>query len=103
MLLILGSGDVSLGDALNLEVVAKEVVATLVGSIGLIAAVPVTTALAAALSRGLRPSSSPTSPRTFIEAHPFACESRNRPRQVKPTITSEHPVLRARRRLARRR
>ena len=34
----------------NLEVVAKEIVATLVGSIGLICAVPVTTALAALLA-----------------------------------------------------
>jgi uncharacterized membrane protein len=40
---------------LNLEVVAKEVVATLVGSIGLIAAVPVTTALAALLALGEQP------------------------------------------------
>jgi uncharacterized membrane protein len=40
----------------NLESVAGEVVATLVGSIGLIAAVPVTTALAALLALRLRPS-----------------------------------------------
>jgi uncharacterized membrane protein len=38
------------GDALSTELVAKEVVATLVGSIGLIAAVPLTTALAAVLA-----------------------------------------------------
>jgi uncharacterized membrane protein len=38
------------GDAANLEVVAKEIVATLVGSIGLISAVPVTTGLAALLA-----------------------------------------------------
>jgi uncharacterized membrane protein len=50
VLLIFSSADIGLGDALNLEVVAKEVVATLVGSIGLIAAVPVTTALAALLA-----------------------------------------------------
>jgi len=37
----------SAGDALNTESIAQDVVATLVGSIGLIAAVPVTTALAA--------------------------------------------------------
>ena len=36
-------------DAVAREVVAKEVVATLVGSIGLVAAVPFTTALAALL------------------------------------------------------
>jgi uncharacterized membrane protein len=50
VLLIFSSADIGLGDALNLEVISKEVVATLVGSIGLIAAVPVTTALAALLA-----------------------------------------------------
>jgi uncharacterized membrane protein len=52
VLLIFSSADLGLADALQLEVVATEVVATLVGSIGLIAAVPVTTALAAALALG---------------------------------------------------
>jgi uncharacterized membrane protein len=42
-------------DAMNLEVVAKEIVATLVGSIGLIAAVPITTGLAAALALSVAP------------------------------------------------
>jgi uncharacterized membrane protein len=55
VLLIFSSADLGLGRALNLEVVAKEVVATLVGSIGLIAAVPVTTALAALLALGEQP------------------------------------------------
>ena len=50
VLLIFSSADIGLGEALNLEIVAKEVVATLVGSIGLIAAVPLTTALAALLA-----------------------------------------------------
>ena len=50
ILLIFSSADLGLGDALNLEIVAKEIVATLVGSIGLIAAVPITTALAALLA-----------------------------------------------------
>jgi uncharacterized membrane protein len=50
VLLIFSSADLGLGEALGLEVVAKEVVATLVGSIGLIAAVPVTTGLAAMLA-----------------------------------------------------
>jgi uncharacterized membrane protein len=50
VLLIFSSADLGLGEALGLEVVATEVVATLVGSIGLIAAVPVTTALAAMLA-----------------------------------------------------
>jgi uncharacterized membrane protein len=47
-----------------LEIVAKEIVATLVGSIGLLAAVPITTALAAALALGEAPERLPG------EAHP---------------------------------
>jgi uncharacterized membrane protein len=43
----------SFGEVVNNESVAQEIVATLVGSIGLIAAVPVTTALAAAFARSL--------------------------------------------------
>jgi uncharacterized membrane protein len=50
VLLIFSLGDTPFLDAVNLEAVAEQVVATLVGSIGLIAAVPVTTALAAALA-----------------------------------------------------
>ena len=53
VLLIFSSGELGFIDAVNVELVAQEVVAALVGSIGLIAAVPITTALAAALSRGL--------------------------------------------------
>jgi uncharacterized membrane protein len=50
VLLIFGSGGIGFFDAVNVELVAQEIVATLVGSIGLIAAVPITTALAATLS-----------------------------------------------------
>ena len=53
VLLIFGSGELGFVDAVNVELVAQEIVATLVGSIGLIAAVPITTALAAVLSRDL--------------------------------------------------
>jgi uncharacterized membrane protein len=53
VLLIFSSGDLGFIDAVSVELVAQEVVAALVGSIGLIAAVPITTALAATLSRGL--------------------------------------------------
>jgi uncharacterized membrane protein len=51
LLLIFSSGQIGFLDAVNLEIIAKEIVATLVGSIGLIAAVPITTALAALLAR----------------------------------------------------
>jgi len=53
VLLIFSSGEVGFADAVNVELVAKEVVGTLVGSIGLITAVPITTALAALLSSEL--------------------------------------------------
>lgn len=50
ILIVFSIGGTSLGAAVNGESVAEPVVATLVGSIGLIAAVPVTTALAALLA-----------------------------------------------------
>lgn len=53
VLLIFSSGDTAFSEAINSEVVAKEIVAMLAGSIGLIAAVPVTTGLAAFLAARL--------------------------------------------------
>jgi uncharacterized membrane protein len=50
ILVLFSAADLGISDALNLEVVAKEVVATLVGSIGLIAAVPITTVMTALLA-----------------------------------------------------
>jgi uncharacterized membrane protein len=55
VLLIFSLADTSFGTAVNSEVVASQIVATLVGSIGLIAAVPITTGLAALLASGLDP------------------------------------------------
>lgn len=49
-LLAFSDQGVGFGTAVNYEIVAAQVVAMLVGSIGLIAAVPITTALAAALA-----------------------------------------------------
>jgi uncharacterized membrane protein len=53
LLLIFSSQDIGFSDAINRELVATEVVATLVGSIGLVAAVPLTTATAALLAMRL--------------------------------------------------
>lgn len=50
IILIFTIGETSASDAINLEAVAAPIVAMLVGSIGLIAAVPITTALAALLA-----------------------------------------------------
>ena len=54
LLLLLTLNDFTLARALNLELVATEIVHTLVGSIGLILGVPITTYLAALLFRGDR-------------------------------------------------
>jgi uncharacterized membrane protein len=53
VLLIFSIGGSSLTDAVNSEAVAEEVIAALVGSIGLIASMPITTALAALLATRL--------------------------------------------------
>jgi uncharacterized membrane protein len=52
-LLVFGSGQIGVLDAINLETIASVVVATLVGSTGLICAVPITTALASLLAEGI--------------------------------------------------
>jgi uncharacterized membrane protein len=54
LLILLNVNGVTLARALNLELVASEVVHTLVGSIGLILGVPITTGLAAWWFRGGR-------------------------------------------------
>ncbi|MEJ7875361.1 MAG: YibE/F family protein [Solirubrobacterales bacterium] len=59
VLLIFGSGEIGALEAINVELVAQEIVATLVGSIGLIAAVPVTTALAAVMATRIAPEDLP--------------------------------------------
>lgn len=55
VLLLFSAGGIGFSSVLNTELVATEVVAMLVGSIGLIAAVPLTTALATALARAIPP------------------------------------------------
>jgi uncharacterized membrane protein len=60
VLLFFSLADTPFADAINFEAVAEAVVATLVGSIGLIAAVPITTALAALLATRIEPSALPT-------------------------------------------
>lgn len=61
MLLLFSLGEGKIGQLINFSLVAEEIVRTLVGSLGLIAAVPITTTLAAALALyherlgGLRP------------------------------------------------
>ena len=54
LLLLFTLSNRPLGDVLTSEVVAEEIVRTLVGSIGLVAAVPITTALASVVARSDR-------------------------------------------------
>ena len=54
LLVLLNVSNLTSAQALNLELIATEVVHTLVGAISLILAVPVTTRLAALLFRGDR-------------------------------------------------
>ena len=63
LLLLFSIADQSLVMVANAEVVAVEIVRTLCGSIGLVAAVPVTTLLAAIVTAG---DSSPTTPRIAL-------------------------------------
>lgn len=60
LLILFATGDRALGGILTSELVAVEIVRALVGSLGLIAAVPITTALAAALIASGRPSAAQT-------------------------------------------
>ena len=53
LLLLFALADRGLGDVLGAEDVAQEVLRTLVGSVGLVAAVPVTTLLAAIFVRSV--------------------------------------------------
>ena len=50
LLLLFSTGNLPVGEVLNSEVLAEELVKTIVGSLGLIMAVPLTTALAAAVA-----------------------------------------------------
>jgi uncharacterized membrane protein len=59
LLLLFSAAQRGLGDVLTTQVVATEVVRTLVGSVGLVAAVPVTTAVAVAVIGGRRAARTP--------------------------------------------
>ncbi|MGW1267383.1 YibE/F family protein [Streptomyces sp. NPDC002491] len=71
LLLLFSIAQSSVGTVANSELVAEEIVRTLVGSIGLVASVPVTTALAALVVAADRPSSG-AAPVTAQSASPAA-------------------------------
>lgn len=84
-LLLLFTVDQSRGlmDVVNYEIVAEEIVRTLVGSIGLVAAVPLTTFLAAYL--GFKKLQQPVSPSSASTTAPS-----NTPKKEKVTTTNKH-------------
>ena len=55
ILLLLSVDGPAFADSVNSEAIAEQIVSTLLGSIGLVAAVPITTALAALLATSLPP------------------------------------------------
>lgn len=59
LLLLFSTGGLALGEILNTELVAEQVVITLVGSLGILAAVPITTALAATVASARAPAAPP--------------------------------------------
>ena len=66
VLLIFNTNRTPFGEAINREPVAEQIVAMLVGSIGLIAAVPLTTAVAAALATRLPAAAVPQESRAHV-------------------------------------
>jgi uncharacterized membrane protein len=68
LILILSSTNVATADALNVQDVAEPIVATLVGSIALLASVPLTTSLAALLAARLPADALPDSHHTHAHA-----------------------------------
>ena len=69
VLLIFNVGGTSFADALNGEAVADAVIAALVGSIGLIASMPITTALAAVLAPRMSDKQLASAEHTHAHAH----------------------------------
>ncbi|MEX0665891.1 MAG: YibE/F family protein [Acidimicrobiia bacterium] len=70
LLIIFVLADQSLSTIANSEVIATEIIRTLVGSIGLVLAVPITTGLAARLAPNDRPQSRSTRPRRMRSKGP---------------------------------
>ncbi len=69
LLLLFYTGGVPVGEILNSEILAEEIIKTVVGSLGLIAAVPLTTALAASVALGRGPDAPPLGDRHVGHGH----------------------------------
>ncbi|MFD4546375.1 YibE/F family protein [Streptomyces sp. NPDC058466] len=80
LLLLFSIAQSSVGTVANSELVAEEIVRTLVGSIGLVASVPVTTALAALVVSADRPATAPSAELTGGRAPARGGKGRRRKR-----------------------
>jgi len=91
LLIVFVLSDQSLGTVANSEVVATEIVRTLVGSIGLVSAVPVTTWLAAQLAPGGEPRNPPVSRREAPsqDPQPEQAAARDEPPSAVPSLEDE--------------
>jgi uncharacterized membrane protein len=74
LMILFTIGSRPLGSILTTEVIAEEIVRTLVGSIGLVLSVPMTTALTAAVVSGDRPRGEPSQPQGPSPDRPEADE-----------------------------
>jgi uncharacterized membrane protein len=84
MLLLFTIAESSVGTVFNTELVAEEIVRTLVGSIGLVASVPVTTGLAALMVSADRPTAGAAAPAGApVDAEPATVVRNNRGRRRK--------------------
>lgn len=93
LLLYMSLSGVGVGNILSSQAVAQEIVRTLVGSIGIVAAVPVTTALAAAVAAQEKPAAAPEKrkPRPAEEPRRRAADAADddeRPRRAAPSPVS---------------
>ncbi|HUS62747.1 MAG TPA: YibE/F family protein [Acidimicrobiales bacterium] len=94
LLVLFSQSGRGLGDVIGSEVVAIEVVRTLVGSIGLVASVPITTALAAWVVTGSRPVSDVADAVHSVEAAAVSGPSRPRASRSRSWLRQTFPSRR---------
>ncbi|WP_443042155.1 YibE/F family protein [Streptomyces sp. B21-105] len=97
LLLLFSIAQSSVGTVANSELVAEEIVRTLVGSIGLVASVPVTTALAALVVAADRPPAG-SAPTTAQRASPAASTASAGAAGAAPAVSAQSRGGRGRRR-----
>lgn len=89
LLVLFTTSGLSVGEVVGSEVLAEEIVKTVVGSLGLIAAVPFTTALAASVAVGRDPDAPPLGARHAHHGHGPPAAGTRRRRGAAADITDE--------------